>query len=125
MKKNSLISTLLFLFLSFLILPVSQADDHVDMIDATSLNPNEIDVKEALIYSALHYQWDIVEHTRNTMRWDYNGVLLDFQINGGKINITVGGDVEINPKWLARIKKLTLRRLAYHAEIRKAEAMIQ
>ncbi|MGH1439463.1 MAG: hypothetical protein ACRBBR_05065 [Cellvibrionaceae bacterium] len=116
-----LVAFFLSIFSSFL---SAQPDDLAITIDASQYSSTDIELKKALIYTALHYQWEIVEHDKNSMLWKYKRNLLKIDISAPTIKIYNDEDVEIGTKWLARIKKLTLRRLAYYSEVRKAQSFV-
>ena len=127
MKLNSSVlnSVVLSLFLSFSFFVWAQ-DDEVAMIDTSTYGSTEIEIKEALIYAALHYQWEIISHARDEIRLEYKKNPLKLVINGAKI--TAYGDQERlsdHPRWIISLKKLAIRRLMYLAELRKAQSFIQ
>lgn len=124
-KNKSIYCVLAALIFSiFTSLVSAEPDDLAITIDASSFDSTEIEVKKALIYTALHYQWEIVEHGKDSMLWKYKRNLLKIDISGLVVKIYNDEDVKIGAKWLARIKKLTLRRLSYHSEVRKAQSFI-
>lgn len=124
--KNGLLPWLLILLplVFFPSFATAEQDNLAITIDAGYLNSSDIDIKKALINAALHYQWEIVEHDRNSMLWKYKNNMLKINIDDTLISIFKDERVPINSKWLPRIKKLTLRKLAYYAEVEKARSLI-
>ena len=118
----------------------------VMIIDASHLEPTELEIKKALIYSLFHYNWQIKQHQRSYLKVAYQAAELDINVDGAKVsivhpnakvNVSIGDAkfqdaarsrsniVGLDPTWLPRLKQLYLRQLAYYIEVRKAESLLK
>ncbi len=87
---------------------------------------SELDVKKAIIYTRLHYNWKMTEHSRSSMTLEYRDSIIRLDIDGANIKIvSLTPDIELGSKWLPRFEKLYLRRLAYGADTREAKSFIK
>lgn len=93
-------------------------------VDASSYNSSELEMHKAIIFSALHYQWEITEQTRDSFKLKYKNATLNLKIKGQTIAINPESK-DTSKKWLARLKKLIERRLNYQARVRKAKSLIK
>lgn len=114
----------LALITSLILTPFAHAQNESFSVDAGPFSSSELDIKKALIYTALHYQWEITDHQRYSMTLQYKKVTLGVTIDGTNITIRNTSGAKASAKWLTRFEKLLRRQLNYHQKVNKAKSLI-